>query len=398
MSENKFRILSLDGGGAWALIQVKALQKIFDDEDVSGHEVLKDFDLVAANSGGSIVAACLAENMKLSEMEDFFMDESQRRKIFVDLPAWEMLEPNRWFGIGPRYRASAKLVGLRHLFKKYGDIKLSKLKGKIGENAPDFLITSFDFDRVRAVYFRTKTDSLAKGPDDKGKIGHADPTLAEAVHASTNAPINYFDEPARFGDRAYWDGGVGGNNNPILAAVIEALANGHKAVTVCALSIGTGSVSIPPDGRSAYPGELIHAPENSTLLHDLKKLATTILDDPPDAATFRAHIALGQKLPKNGVPESNGRVVRMNPLVRPVLNKDDYWVLPDGITIEQFSLLKDLEMDAVKKDQVDLIVALADAWIADKAPNQPIRESRDLKTYDIGHNTFGAAKVAWNKL
>ncbi len=51
----KFKILSLDGGGTWALLQVRALQLIY-GPSVKGHEVLKDFDLVAANSGGSITA------------------------------------------------------------------------------------------------------------------------------------------------------------------------------------------------------------------------------------------------------------------------------------------------------------------------------------------------------
>ena len=51
----KFRILSLDGGGSWALIQVRALQAIYGDPDKKGHEILSDFDMVAANSGGSIM-------------------------------------------------------------------------------------------------------------------------------------------------------------------------------------------------------------------------------------------------------------------------------------------------------------------------------------------------------
>ena len=48
-----FRILSLDGGGVWAVIQVKALIKLYGD--VTGRTVLQDFDLVAGTSGGSIV-------------------------------------------------------------------------------------------------------------------------------------------------------------------------------------------------------------------------------------------------------------------------------------------------------------------------------------------------------
>ena len=49
-----FRILSLDGGGSWALIEVKALIALY-GAGATGHEVLSHFDLAAANSGGSIV-------------------------------------------------------------------------------------------------------------------------------------------------------------------------------------------------------------------------------------------------------------------------------------------------------------------------------------------------------
>lgn len=45
-----YRILSLDRGGTWSLIQVKALMALY-GESTSGHTVLKDFDLVAGNSG-----------------------------------------------------------------------------------------------------------------------------------------------------------------------------------------------------------------------------------------------------------------------------------------------------------------------------------------------------------
>ena len=66
-----YRILSLDGGGRWSLISVMALQRIF-GEQARGHDVLKNFDLVAANSGGSIVLGALAENMSLDELLDLF--------------------------------------------------------------------------------------------------------------------------------------------------------------------------------------------------------------------------------------------------------------------------------------------------------------------------------------
>ncbi|MDE3084467.1 MAG: patatin-like phospholipase family protein, partial [Verrucomicrobiota bacterium] len=65
-SGGRHRILSLDGGGSWALIEVRALLALYGD--VSGREVLSKFDLVSANSGGSIVAAALAGGWKLSEI------------------------------------------------------------------------------------------------------------------------------------------------------------------------------------------------------------------------------------------------------------------------------------------------------------------------------------------
>jgi hypothetical protein len=56
------KVLSLDGGGSWALIQARALEKIFTPE-TRGHELLRHFDLVVANSGGSLVAAGLAGDL-----------------------------------------------------------------------------------------------------------------------------------------------------------------------------------------------------------------------------------------------------------------------------------------------------------------------------------------------
>ena len=73
-----FRILSLDGGGSWALIQVKALIDLY-GAACHGHDVLKDFDMVAANSGGSIVLGGLVENLPLSQLLNF-LDEAASRQ------------------------------------------------------------------------------------------------------------------------------------------------------------------------------------------------------------------------------------------------------------------------------------------------------------------------------
>jgi uncharacterized protein len=61
-----YKILSLDGGGSWALVQASVLLDIYGD--IRGHELLRQFDLAIANSGGSLVLACLCNDMKLTEV------------------------------------------------------------------------------------------------------------------------------------------------------------------------------------------------------------------------------------------------------------------------------------------------------------------------------------------
>ncbi len=44
-----YKILSLDGGGSWSIIQARVLLDIYGD--IKGHALLRQFDLVIGNSG-----------------------------------------------------------------------------------------------------------------------------------------------------------------------------------------------------------------------------------------------------------------------------------------------------------------------------------------------------------
>jgi hypothetical protein len=120
----------------------------------------------------------------------------------------------------------------------------------------------------------------------------------------------------------------------------------------------------------------------------LRKFATAILDDPPDAASFIAHVMLGQALPKDDEIIASP-IVRMSPLIQPV-NENGQWTYPEGINDKQFARLKELEMDAVKQEDVSLINLLGDCWIEDQVPNQPVRATAQLAAR-IGHDRFGSA-------
>ena len=430
LTMSAYRILSLDGGGSWALLQVMALQDLYGTK-VRGHDVLRDFQLVSANSGGSIVLGGLLTNLPLGDILSFFRNESARTSLFKALPfdfdsgskplksvfnqTMHMVAT-----VGAKYQTSAKLEGLRNLLDPAGEKSLSEhhqnLVMRYG-HAVHFLICGFDYDRKRAKFFRSNSASLAGSAQIAPSFipvprrgGKKEPTLADAIHASTNAPVNYFIEPARFESsesetERYWDGAIGGYNNPVLAGVVEAMANAktYSIKDIQVLSIGTGTVSLPVRDKHApsCDSRLVQEiGQESTLFRDVGQLATSVLDDPPDSASFIAHVVLGQKLPdRNGhppvYPPVSGSVIRMSPLLRPArANPAAPWMVPDGLSIREFDRLANLDLDAVAQDDIDLLGRFGQLWLSDRMGNQAIRENRNFEV-QIGHRHFSAAKAGW---
>lgn len=220
---SSFRILSLDGGGVWGLVEVHALIDLY-SECATGHQVLGDFNLVAANSAGALVLAALCVDMKLADILKLFTQQEQLRKIFVRLPWYHWLNPLAWFVGGPRWSTAGKLAGLTYLLAPNALCSLDSFPSTIGGRQPQLLIVGFDYDRQRAVFFRSNSKSRAANFAPAASL-----SLLESVHASSDAPVRFFDRPTLAhtnGRTRYWDGGVAGYNNPVLAAVVEALAKG----------------------------------------------------------------------------------------------------------------------------------------------------------------------------
>jgi len=400
----EFRILSLDGGGSWALIQVMTLIELYsragDGSDVMGHDVLGKFDLIAGNSGGTLTLAGLIKNWSLSDLLGFFLKQSMRQQIFVK--ASVLTDPiahiTNLVNFGPKYDAAAKLRGLQNVLGADANLAVSNVPAKIGPGyggrLPHVLFCGFNYDTNRETFFRSDTASLAAS-----RATSLPMTVAQAVHASSTAPLNYFDAPAKGPQHSrWWDGAVGGYNNPVLAAVIEALANQNRyatdAASIKALSIGTGNVALPiSNGSADEDPDLVAQRENSTMLADVKKMATSILDDPPDAATFHAHMMLGCPLPgpADTLPVGS-RIIRLNPLIQPVRDADKHWTYPAGMDRDAFVFIRDLDMDAVDQPQVEAIQAFCKLWIADAVPNQPVRANSADLTPEIGFGRFTPAR------
>jgi hypothetical protein len=394
-----YRILSLDGGGTWALIQVKALIALY-GENTLGQTVLQDFDLVAANSGGSIVLGGLVENLSLGQILALFQTQSVRQAIFSPTHSFADKVIHDVLRMGPKYSADNKLPALETVLPNKGSVALSSCAAGVRRPgaAEDvhLLVTSFDYDRDRAAFFRS---SPANGPS-WGTGEATDVTLAEAIHAATNAPVNYFDKPATFpdGPGRYWDGAISGCNNPVLAGVTEGIVKTQNTADFAVLSIGTASVALPWPGPQDDPNSPYVQPIVSQgLITDLHKLATSILDDPPDIATFLAHVMTGSGMGLNR-PPAVSRICRMNPLISPIKNAAGAWTAPGSMTAGQFKYLAGLDMDAVQQAEVDAISKYADLWIRNIATNQPLRMNGDTLDPELGPATFQGAVDAWNAI
>lgn len=426
-----FRVLSLDGGGTWALIQGKALGAIY-GEDTDGWAILDHFDLAAANSGGSLVLAMLLKGLSPREIVALFGDRRERALIFdrntiVERALGSLL------GFGPRYNAPGKFNGLLDIFQRangrwgrdFASLPLDLVaaglnaeRAQRGLGPFHFLITAFDFDAERSVFFRSDPNSAAAH-----FRGAPVPTIAGALHAATNAPMRYFNRPAEveFADGSavnYWDGAVGGYNNPIMAAVIETLAGDPaRRDSMQVLSLGTSSTRLPVVSPQ-WPGNVpwivrrkrLRGLDSVRMVSDLTKLTAAVMSDRPEAAGYMAHIALGEPVATpEGAAVRATRIVRMNPMVQPRysgLGEDghprwdayEWFAEPSSVKGKSlFERLAALDMDAVADGEVQDIERLADLWLDGKVPNQPVY-SDDRLAPVIGQGWFSEALAAWRSL
>lgn len=436
----KLRVLSLDGGGTWALVQVRALGALYGD-DTPGHEILDDFDLVAANSGGTLVLAGLACNWSPRILRDT-LTPALLSHLYTFTWYGRL---TRRLGMGARYSTAGKLATLQQRLVRVDDegrprpdqggrSSLAQVAswGRPEGDPRRLMFMGFDYATRRGLFMRSfPTQAGSTTGDGIGEHHHKPPTemtLAEAVNISANAPVNYFDKPAvtwPSGRRGAgwgvtnavrpwlgWDGAMGGFNNPALAALVEALADGeHRGVDPWTqlrrtrmLSLGTGRIWRPV----VSPGEDIPKGVDPALvrqvstgwLEQMQEASGAIMIEPPTAATYTAYTMLGGK--HRAPLGAKARLVRMSPLLMPLDEPGAGWSFPDLVPGDPsasktaFEALTELDMDVRTQANLDLLETFIDAWLDDRIPNEPIRMNREGKA-ELGHTTFGEAKAAWEK-
>jgi hypothetical protein len=384
-----YKILALDGGANWSLLQAMALHTLY--PGVPGRQILERFDLIAANSGGSLVLADLLKNQTPAEILATFDHPNSSTSLFV-----EVAFPARLLsliGLGPKFSTEKKRERIRLSLDAIHDLSMRELDSLFPNAAkpPKMVIIAFDYDQLRAVFFRSFN---AKSGTTASSI-----SLVDAVNASSTAPVAFFDKPAIVGQKRYWDGAIGGYNNPVMAAVVEAIIDGAAASEIVVLSLGTGVTCQVPFDHPIHrgPKEFFASRDRVCLLNDIRKLAGSILDEPPDAAGYAAYVTLGNSVVL-GAGRSPATFVRLNPSIQPILSADKLsWTAPNGLTDVELRTLINLPAALMTDEAVAMVKTLGQKWIAGHVPNEPIRRGDDLECR-IGDATFEAARDHWHAL
>jgi uncharacterized protein len=394
-----FNILSLDGGGSWAILQLLTLREKYGD--LPGHEILKNFDLVIGSSGGSIVLAALAENWTVPQALALFEDRAYRERIFSANRFGERFFPVDYLRLfspfGPKYSAERKGKAFEALFPEVSARIMCDLPGFIGKDSLKMVVCAYDALNNRAKFFK----SFDEGDDEYV-------TLTQAIHGSTNAPILYFDFPASFRpakgktDYQLWDGALGGFNNPVVAGIIEAMKLDVPLGNIRLISIGTGSrlMSMAEKTRFAEVTRLAQLQRGkkymftklgaqleffkSTVLNQ----ARTILYEPPDWANYVAYMFLQ-------IEQKEGRLVdnfiRLSPMIHIDKNTD-----PASIPLVE--KLYTLDMDLVNDEDIKILKDCFAHWKAGSIKNQPVRykiTGENEMVYVTGYQTFEEAMNCW---
>ncbi|MCG8332289.1 MAG: patatin-like phospholipase family protein [Chitinophagales bacterium] len=398
-----YHILSLDGGGSWSILQLLTLKEKYGN--LSGHEILKKFDLVIANSGGSIVLAALAENWKLEKAIQLFANRELKEQIFSKNKFLNRYFPVDYIRLllpfGPKYSSAKKLEAFKKFFPEVHNRKMTELPDFIGKSSLKLVVSTYDALNNRAKFFKSYGEE--KDFFDSVK-------LTQAIHGSSNAPIQYFDFPAKFKplnrDFHYelWDGALGGFNNPVLAGLIEAFKLGVDFKDITIVSLGTSNNVMSTEEKEKY--RLLKEMADSEKRKKLKfwKLgaqisffvktvfnqAKTILYQPPDWANYVTLIFLKKNLGDN----ITSRFIRLSPLIH----------IDEGMNREAKKLIKNLyklDMDLTKDRDIELLKKCFEFWKAGKIKNQPIAYSitkENKIVYEAGDKNFLDAIKKWEQL
>ncbi len=233
MSNPKFRILCLDGGGIRGVITAMILEEL---ERQVGQPLNQYFDLIAGTSTGSIIAAGLVKGLRPSQLLAIY--EKQGDEIFNTSLFRKAIAS---FVNQPKYPND----GLKKVLQEHlGGYSFSNLHTKVSPTPRARLL-------ILAYNTMQRSTQFFLSPLVDENPWYKDAKIWEACVSSASAPT--FFPPYQFQTAAgedaanytFIDGGVSANN-PSLAALVHSLDIEKQSLqNISILSIGTGRVTKP---------------------------------------------------------------------------------------------------------------------------------------------------------
>ncbi|PHR57989.1 MAG: patatin [Robiginitomaculum sp.] len=271
--DKKFKILSIDGGGIKGILPAQILAEI-EVELCNGKPISSYFDMITGTSTGGILAIGLAAGVKARDLLSMYLDRGSEifpKKGKVLLSPFSTIHDR-----GPLESIVRETLGKR----------------KFGEANTRLCIPSL-YNEGEPVMRKT-----AHHPDYKKD--HAREMASVALETSA-APL--FLGGYRESEEIFLDGGLF-INNPIMAAVVDALAcyqvQRHK---ISVLSIGCGHTPLTFDEKIANKGATYWAANAQRF-----------------ASHLQSHNALGQA----GLLIGRNNVLRVDPTIKVEIDMDDY--------------------------------------------------------------------------
>lgn len=228
--EDHRMILSLDGGGIRGILTIQLLKKLEEMTELPCHEL---FDMVAGTSTGGIITGLMATGHTAAEIEKLYIELVN--EVFEKRSALS----NRFIN-PPQFTKKKYRENLKRLL---GNITLEEANRK---TETDLLITAKDITASEETFFTC----FNSNGEYKGTYKSV---LLRAVMEATMSAPTYFYPLERF-----LDGGTTTYNNPVTAAVMEALCYdgkekySHDKITVFSFGTGTRVKFVKP-GETKNP-------------------------------------------------------------------------------------------------------------------------------------------------
>lgn len=207
MEDNKYKILTISGGGSKGYFSLQILKEI---ERVTGKRAKDCFDLIVGTSVGAFITA-MCENYSAQEMDDLFINKV-RKEIFKP-------NPFSFYGVmNSLYQTTNKIKVIKDLLQ---DIKPSY----------DYVIPAYDTINRRPVLFNSLENN------HNGFYMTTEYDIADAVCASTSAPLMW--DPYCLDNMILLDGAFV-SNDPSALGIKLALEGTRELKDIILITIGTG--------------------------------------------------------------------------------------------------------------------------------------------------------------